>query len=40
MALIEDLMKTKLVISGPKETVRQVSSQMDQNGVGAVLVVE
>jgi CBS domain-containing protein len=40
MALIEDLMKTKLVIAGPKETVRQVSSQMDQNGVGAVLVVE
>jgi CBS domain-containing protein len=40
MALIEDLMKTKLVIAGPKETVWQVSSQMDQNGVGAVLVVE
>jgi CBS domain-containing protein len=40
MALIEDLMKTKLVIAEPKDTVRQVSSQMDQNGVGAVLVVE
>lgn len=40
MALIEDLMKTELVIAGPKETVRQVSTQMDQNGVGAVLVVE
>ena len=40
MALIEDLMKTKLVIAKPKDTVRQVSSQMAQNGVGAVLVVE
>ena len=39
MALIEDLMKTKLVIAGPKETIRQVSSQMDRNEVGAVLVV-
>lgn len=40
MAFIEDLMKTKLVIAGPKETVRQVSAQMDQNDVGAVLIVE
>jgi len=40
MALIENLMKTELVIARPKETIRQVSSLMDQNGVGAVLVVE
>lgn len=40
MSSIEDLMKTKLVIAGARETVRQISSLMDQNGVGAVLVVE
>ncbi|HEB89826.1 MAG TPA: CBS domain-containing protein [Deltaproteobacteria bacterium] len=39
MAVIEDLMATKLVIVSPKQTVREAAAQMDQNGVGAVLVV-
>ena len=40
MAVIEDLMATKLVVVSPKQTVREAAAQMDQNGVGAVLVVE
>ncbi len=40
MAVIEDLMATKLVIVNPKQTVREAAAQMDRNGVGAVLVVD
>jgi len=40
MALIQDLMETKLVVAEPTMTVRQISTLMDQNGVGAVLIVE
>jgi CBS domain-containing protein len=40
MALIEQLMRTELVTAGPKDTVRQVAGQMNQNGVGAVLLVD
>jgi len=40
MAWIEALMKTKLIVAGPKETIRQAAESMDQNGVGAILVVE
>ena len=40
MAVIEDLMATKLVIVSPKQTVREAAAQMDRNGVGAVLVVD
>jgi CBS domain-containing protein len=40
MVLIEKLMKTELVTAGPDDTVRDVVKRMDQNGVGAVLVVE
>lgn len=40
MALIEDLMKTDLITVAPEDKVRKVAAQMDQNGVGAVLVVE
>jgi CBS domain-containing protein len=39
MALIEQLMKTVLVTTGPAATIRDVAKQMDENGVGAVLVV-
>jgi len=40
MALIEDLMKTKLVIARAKRTVRQGSSRMDPLSVDVGLVVE
>jgi CBS domain-containing protein len=40
MAVIEQLMKTVLVTSGPDASIRQVAGQMDRNGVGAVLVVD
>lgn len=40
MALIQDLMKAKLVTVGPEDKVRAASKHMADSGVGAVLVVD